>query len=341
MSGKTKKKSNNTKDRRKTLTVVVAAVLVIALAAGFIIPVVAARKNAGEAGEEAKAEGNPIHDSAVDVLNGGDSAEAGTQETDPAKDAEVPSGEKEETADPEGEKDAHEAGSDGASGGGSGGKSGGTSGNETPPSGNQEETTSSETPPAEPPIPTISFPYAIPGTDLVVRQVSPYNGNFIEDGSDAEVSGIAAIVLTNQGGDLDFAGIGISQGERSLAFSASQIPAGATVIIQEQNKAAYAEDFYYSCTATVTASAGLKPEVEGLVIEKHNDGTFDVANVGEETVPEIRVFFKNYLPGEDVYVGGITYSVTLNEVEPQTAVTVTSNHFDAEYSRIVDVKIGG
>ena len=52
-----------------------------------------------------------------------------------------------------------------------------------------------------------------------------------------KVSDIAAIILKNNGDDLEFAGIGISQGNRSLGFSASQIPAGATVVIQEQKKA--------------------------------------------------------------------------------------------------------
>ena len=145
--------------------------------------------------------------------------------------------------------------------------------------------------------------------------------------------------LSIGGGDLDFAGIGISQGDRSLAFSASQIPAGATVIIQEQNRAVYGTDYYYSFTATVTESSGFDIKKGTLVIEKHNDGTFDVANVSEKTIPEIKVYFKNYIPDEGVYVGGITYSVTLTDVEPQTAVTVTSSHFDAEYSQIVDVKI--
>ena len=103
-----------------------------------------------------------------------------------------------------------------------------------------------------PTIPTISFPYAISGTDLVVEQVGAYDGYFIEDGSDAEVSGIVAIVLKNNGSSLEFVGIGISQGTRSLAFTGSLIPAGATVILQEQNRAVYSLDPYYSATATKT-----------------------------------------------------------------------------------------
>ena len=326
---KQKKKNHKKMMNKKTGTIILAAVLVLALAAGFIIPAITSRNKA----EVPKEGSGSLVDGAVDLLDGG--------ETTPASDASLPDAEADAKAadtSPE-DSDAPDDADEQDDGAGEDGLIGYT-GDLVIPETQNGGSSSQESKIEEPPIPTISFPYAISGTDLVVQQISPYSGYYIEDGSDQEVSNVAAIVLTNNGGDLDFAGIGISQGDRSLAFSASQIPAGATVIIQEQTKAAYAEDYYYSCTATVTESSGFDLKTGTLMIEKHNDGTFDVANVSEETIPEIKVYFKNYLPDEDVYVGGITYSVTLTDVEPQTAVTVTSSHFDADYSRIIDVKIG-
>ena len=192
-----------------------------------------------------------------------------------------------------------------------------------------------ETIPA-PSIPTISFPYEIPGTSLTVQQLSSYSGYYIEDVSDREVNGIAAIVLTNNGGDLEFVGIGISQGARSLGFSGSQIPAGATVIIQEQTGAAFSNDSYYSATATTTPGAFEKSE-ELVKIEDNGDGTFSVINISDKTLSEVKVFFKNYLPEEDVYVGGITYNITLNDIEPETAVEVTASHYDKNYTKFVKI----
>ncbi len=330
---KQKKKNHKKMMNKKTGTIILAAVLVLALAAGFVIPAITSRNK----GEVPKEESGSLVDGAVDVLDGGDAStdtDATSTDTESGESGEDAPDAVPEDDDPQA-SDAEESGDVDADK-----LNGYTEGLPEPgktPSGYTPKSEKSE----EPPIPTISFPYAVSGTDLVVQQVSPYSGYYIEDASDQEVSNVAAIVLTNNGGDLDFAGIGISQGDRSLAFSASQIPAGATVIIQEQTKAAYAEDYYYSCTATVTESSGFDLKTGTLMIEKHNDGTFDVANVSEETIPEIKVYFKNYLPDEDVYVGGITYSVTLTDVEPQTAVTVTSSHFDADYSRIIDVKISG
>ena len=189
------------------------------------------------------------------------------------------------------------------------------------------------------PIPTISFPYEIAGTGLVVQQISPYSGYFLEDGSDSSVNNIAAIVLTNNGEALDFVGIGSAQGVNSYAFSGSQIPAHSTVIIQEQTGAELLEGDYHSCTATVTASAGFQTTSDFIQIIDNGNNTFTVANISEKTIPEVTVYFKNYLPDEDVYVGGITYHITLEDIEPDTGVEVNSGHYASGYSVIVDMDI--
>ena len=56
-----------------------------------------------------------------------------------------------------------------------------------------------------------SFPYAIPGSDLVIEQINSYDGIFFEDGTDREVSNVSAIVLANKGEkalEYDYSGSG-------------------------------------------------------------------------------------------------------------------------------------
>lgn len=189
------------------------------------------------------------------------------------------------------------------------------------------------------PVQTITFPYAISGTDLVVQQISPYSGYYLEDGSDRSVDNIAAIVVTNNGEAMDFVGIGISQGLTSYAFSGSQIPAHSTVIIQEQTGAELVSGDFNSCTATVTESSGTQTSSDIVQIVDNGNNTFTVANTSEETIPEVTVYFKNYLPDEDVYVGGITYHITLEDIEPGTGVEVNSGHYASGYSVIVDMDV--
>ncbi len=187
-------------------------------------------------------------------------------------------------------------------------------------------------------LPTISFPYTVSDTGIVIQQVGSYDGYFIEDGSDREVTGITAIVITNNGGDLDFVGIGIAQGKRNLAFSGSQIPAGATVIIQEQSGAAFSTDPFYSATATITP-ATFEQSDDLVKIEDNKDGSFSVINISDQTLSEVQIYFKNYLPEEAVYVGGITYSLTLEDIDPGMAMDVMAGHYDANYTVFVDIHV--
>lgn len=201
--------------------------------------------------------------------------------------------------------------------------------------------------PAKPPksvsgqtLPEITFPYTVEGSDIVVEQISPYNGYFIEDGQDEDISNVAAIVLTNKGDDADFVGIGISQGDRSLAFSASQIPAGASVIVLEQNKASYAgDDPYYSCTANVTRTDDFNLNEDRIEIKEDDNGGFQVSNISDESIPQVKILFKNYIPDEDIYVGGITYTVTLSDLEPGMGTSVALSHYDPQYSKFIEAVI--
>ena len=81
------------------------------------------------------------------------------------------------------------------------------------------------------------FPYVIEGTELTVQNISSYDGIFLEDGSDGEVTGVAAMVVENTGDtNVEYAAITISCNGETLEFDASDLPAGATVVVQEKNK---------------------------------------------------------------------------------------------------------
>ena len=199
------------------------------------------------------------------------------------------------------------------------------------------------TAPAEPsssliPQPTrtvITFPYEIPGTDIVIRQFTSYNGYYIEDVSDDEISNVATIVLENKGGDKEFIGVAINQETVSLAFSASDIPSGARVVVQEQTRAAFTGEPCYSCTASYNDVGKLEMSEDKISITENGDGTFTVKNISDETLSTILVYFKNYLPEENAYVGGVTYRVRITDLPAGASFKASASHYDSEYSRIV------
>ncbi len=225
-----------------------------------------------------------------------------------------------------------QSGTSGSSGNNSGSSSAGSSSSPKPAA---TPTVIKEITPT--PISTISFPYEIPGTNLVVEQISPYSGFYVEDVSDDKVSNIAAIVLKNNGGPLEFVGIGISQGTRSLAFTGSEIPAGAAVIIQEQNRAVFSDDPYYSCTANTTEVESFEMSEDRVSVTEEENGSLTIANLTQETIPTVVVYYKNYLSEDDVYVGGVTYRITIHDLAPGALTNGVSGHYLPGMSVILKV----
>ncbi len=292
--------------KRKTAAIIVVGLIIVFMLAGLIAPLASKQQTGNSAGENIE---NNIENSTESNAFGG--TEASSSE----------------------------------GGGSNSGKAGSSSGNnngdesEDNNDGNvaEPESHSQNSVEGTPSIPTISFPYDISGTGLVIEQVGAYDGYFIEDGSDAEVSGIAAIVLKNNGSSLEFVGIGISQGTRSLAFTGSLIPAGATVILQEQNRAEYSLDPYYSATATTKITDGFEMSKDLVSVKDNGKNKLVVTNISNNTIPYVKIFFKNYLPDENIFVGGISYSITLENVEPETSTEVTASHYDSKYSVVLEV----
>ena len=78
---------------------------------------------------------------------------------------------------------------------------------------------------------------------------------------------------------------------------------------------------------------------EKLVSVKDNGNNgITVSNLSGKKLSNVKVFFKNYLPEEKVYVGGITYTITLKDLEPGTSMNVSASHYDSRYSKVVEVK---
>ena len=329
------------KKRRKDIVIVAIIMVIVLVGAGFAGIIASCNKNK----EDITTTVDPYYDGAIDVIRGrtkvptnppSDEQETQSESTeevtvdpgpvDPASESD------EDTHGSESEEAPSQSGSpvtpvDPSSGGSSASPSGSTK-------------TTEATPAPTLPIPAITFPYKDDATGILVEQLSNYNGYYIEDGQDEPVENVAAIVVTNRGkSDLSFLGIGISQNGNSLAFSGSQIPAGATVIILEQSKKPYDGNPCYTCTANITQKE-LELHEDQIKITPKNNDTFTVTNISGEKLSDVKVQFKNFLPGDDVYVGGITYNVTIPDFEPDTEVEVTSGHYDPRYTKFVAVLIG-
>lgn len=182
-------------------------------------------------------------------------------------------------------------------------------------------------------------PYAIEGTELTVQNISSYDGIFLEDGSDGEVTGVAAMVVENTGDtNVEYAAITISCNGETLEFDASDLPAGATVVVQEKNKTPYQSGTYTDCSAVVAEMGDFEMSEDQVKVEETESGSLLVTNLTDEEIPCVRIFYKFYMADEETYVGGITYTAKLTGLSAGASQTVTPSHYAAGNSRIMMVR---
>lgn len=185
----------------------------------------------------------------------------------------------------------------------------------------------------------ISFPYAIPNTDLIIQNITSYDGIFLEDGSDISVSGITTILLENSGNkDIEYTKITLNCNGIGLSFQASDIPAGAFVVVQESSKASYQTGTYTDCSADVADSDHLDQSSDEIKVQENEDGSLTICNLTDSVIPCVRLFYKFYMEEENAYVGGITYTAKLLDLEAYGNQTITPSHYISGYSRVVMVR---
>lgn len=186
---------------------------------------------------------------------------------------------------------------------------------------------------------TLHFPYTIPNTGLVIERLDGYDGVYLEDGTDAEITGVTAMVLKNTlKQDIEYAGIHLYGEETTLQFTASAIPAGATVIVQEQTKTPYHNRSYTACTADVTEPGKLEQSAQQIQITENGEQSLTVTNLTDAPIACVRVFYKFYMEEEQAYVGGITYNAKLTNLAAGSSQTISPSHYASGYSRVVMVR---
>lgn len=193
--------------------------------------------------------------------------------------------------------------------------------------------------PTTEPVKTLSFPYKIPGTSLVIRKLDSYDGPFLEDGSDRDVSGVCAMVVKNAGSKaVEYAKITLTQGDRTLSFTVSGLRAGASTVAQEAKAASYSKEKYNECTAEVAELSSFEMSSDAVKVTENEDGTLNVTNLTQQTIPCVRVFYKFCMTPGSIYVGGITYTAKLTDLAPGQTQQVTASHYASGFSEVIMVR---
>lgn len=183
------------------------------------------------------------------------------------------------------------------------------------------------------------FPYLIPNSSLSIRAVKSYSGVFIEDGSDKDVSGIAAIILDNKGSEeIEYAKITLKCEGKEYIFEARTLAAGATMVVQESSGAKYVDGEYKEANAQIATMEKLEMSEKSVKVSETETGALQITNISDADIPCVRVFYKFYMEDVQVAVGGITYTSKITELKAGETRVITPSHYDKDASRVMMVR---
>ena len=184
----------------------------------------------------------------------------------------------------------------------------------------------------------ISFPCQIPGYDMTIERIAPYDGMFVEDGSNADTQNVAMLLVKNDGDfPVEYAQIRVMCEQEELLFDISALPAGEQLVVQEKNGKTIAESKATSASALVVQRANMEMSEGKVQVSDNGDNTLTIKNLTNETIPTVRVFYKYYMENEDLFVGGIAFTARISRLGAGTSVTIQPSHYTSQSSRVVMV----
>lgn len=184
----------------------------------------------------------------------------------------------------------------------------------------------------------ISFPCQVPGYGLTIHHLAPYKGMYVEDGTNANVENVAMLLVSNDSDyPIEYASIAVQYGGETLTFDISALPKGEKMVVQEKNGKAVPTSKAQAAKALVVRRANMEMSRDLVEVVDNGDNTLTIRNVSGKLIPTVRVFYKYYMKDEDVFVGGIAFTVRITRLNADSAVTIQPSHYSSETGRVVMV----
>ena len=188
---------------------------------------------------------------------------------------------------------------------------------------------------------TVSLPHTMGKTMLQVISVGRYSGYYTEDGSNTSVTDVVAVVVQNVSSkfirNATVTGVGSDGKEYKFPFTC--LPAGRSVLILESSKSTLPSNQKISALATgvVETSDAAELHADKVKITFEN-GNFNVKNLTDKNFSAVYIRYKSYTSG-NVYMGGVTYSATVENLSAHSEKQCKPLNFYDGYSEILMVHI--
>ena len=180
--------------------------------------------------------------------------------------------------------------------------------------------------------------YEIPEYGLVIEKLAPYDGVFVEDGSNANIRDVAMLQVYNKGDlPVEYAQLSVTCGLNTMLFEISALPVGERVVVQEKNKKTITAARIDSVSALVSQREEMGLSEDKIKVIDNGDNTLTIQNLTNEVIDEVRIFYKYYMEEEGLYVGGIAFTVSTTRLGANAKQTLQPAHFTSQTSRGVMV----
>lgn len=185
----------------------------------------------------------------------------------------------------------------------------------------------------------LEFPCQVEGYKLTLEKLAPYNGTFVEDGTNANVEQVAMLMVKNDGDyPIEYTQICIEIGENKLIFDISALPKGERLVVQEKSCQKLPQGDVTKATALVVQRAELEMAENMIRVTDNGNNSLTVENLTDETIPSTRIFYKYFMKDENLFIGGIAFTVRIRNLGSKEKMVVHPAHYNSTTGRVVMVQ---
>lgn len=168
-----------------------------------------------------------------------------------------------------------------------------------------------------------------------------YTGEFVEDGTNETVKKVLALKFTNNGEKpIQYAEYVFGIENEPVSFKVTDLLPGESCIAQEMSRRRFKKkEVLELSTRVVVAVDALTSAQSQVLIVDNSDNTLTMMNLTEQELQNIKVFYKNYDEDLGCYLGGVTYSGTVEKIKAGNSITVAPKHFVSGRSVITGSEI--
>jgi hypothetical protein len=136
---------------------------------------------------------------------------------------------------------------------------------------------------------------------------------------------------------VEYTQICVNYGQEKLLFDISALPVGEKLVVQEKTGKPIPDAKATAATAMVVQRADMEMAEGKVQVTDNGDNTLTIKNLTDETIPAVRVFYKHYMEEEDIFVGGIAFTVRVARLGAGASMTIQPSHYTSQTSRLVMV----